>query len=62
MDEEARWGHYLLTMNNDHFEIIGFSPEHDPANVFNLVADNARVCEIKRDQSMAYEYGLDHLN
>lgn len=49
MDEEARWGKYLLTMNNDHFELVGFMPQHDPANVFNLVADNARVCEIKRD-------------
>ena len=59
MDEEARWGKYLLTFNNDHFEMVGFEPEHDPANIYNLVADNARVCEISNDQEMAFEYGLD---
>ena len=50
MDTEARWGHYLLTMNNDHLELAGFCPKTDPANVYNLVADNARVCEIKHDE------------
>lgn len=23
-DEEARWGEYLITYENDHFEVIGF--------------------------------------
>lgn len=49
MDEESRWGKYLLTFNNDHFEMVGFAPEHDPANIYNLVADNARVSEITND-------------
>lgn len=60
-DVEARWGRYLLTLNNDHFEVIGFTPDHNPANVFNLVADNVRVCEIKNDDSLKFDYGLDHL-
>lgn len=49
-DIESRWGQYLMTFQNDHLEIIGFQPEHNPANVFNLVADNIRVSEIKNDE------------
>ena len=60
-DVEARYGRYLLTLDNDHFEVMGFHPEHNPANVMNLVADNARVCELKNHPELKYEYGLDHL-
>lgn len=45
-DVETRWGKYLITFENDHFEVMGFEPKHNPANVFNLVADNVRVCDI----------------
>ena len=48
-------------MNNDHFELAGFMPNHDPANVYNLVADNCRVCEVKNDDVLRYDFGLDHL-
>lgn len=58
-DEEARWGRYLLTYENDHMEVMGFEPYHNPANVFNVVADNIRVCELKNDPVLKYEYGLD---
>ena len=60
-DVEARWGRYLITFENDHFEVMGFDPNHNPANVFNLVADNVRVCDIKNDPKLRYDYGLDHL-
>ena len=61
MDIEARHGEYLMTFENDHLEVIGFQPGHNPANVFNLVADNTRLCEIKNDKDLAHEYGVDHL-
>lgn len=60
-DVEARWGHYLMTFENDHLEVIGFTPGHNPANVFNLVADNTRLAEIRSDPQLAYEYGLDKM-
>jgi len=40
---------------------MGFVPEHDPQNVFNLVADNTRLAEIRRDPKLRKEYGVDHL-
>ena len=60
-DVEARWGDYLMTFENDHLEVMGFQPGHNPANVFNLVADNTRLCEIKNDKTLRYDYGVDHL-
>ena len=60
-DVEARWGRYLMTFENDHMEMMGFAPFHNPANVFNLVADNARVCELKNHPQKKYDYGLDFL-
>ena len=57
-DVEARWGRYLITFENDHMEVMGFEPEHDPANVFNLVADNVRLCEIKNNKSLRLKYGV----
>jgi len=60
-DVEARHGDYLITFENDHLEVMGFQPSHNPANVFNLVADNTRVSEIKNDKTLSYDYGVDHL-
>lgn len=60
-DVESRWGEYLVTFENDHLELVGFAPEHNPANVFNLVADNARLSEIRDDPELSYNYGVDHL-
>jgi hypothetical protein len=60
-DVEARWGEYLMTFENDHLEVMGFQPGHNPANVFNLVADNTRLCEIKNDKNLRYDFGVDHL-
>jgi hypothetical protein len=60
-DDEAKWGEYLLTFENDHLEVMGFVPEHDPQNVFNLVADNTRLAEIRRDAILRKEFGVDHL-
>ena len=61
-DIEARWGEYLITFDNDHLEVMGFEPEHNPANVFNLVADNTRLAEIRRDKALSFNYGVDHFN
>lgn len=61
MPHEAEWGNYLITFEDDHLEVIGFLPDHDPANVFSLVADNTRLAEIKRDKKLRYDYGVDHL-
>jgi hypothetical protein len=60
-DKEARWGNYLMTFENDHLEMMGFKPEHDPAGVYNLIADTVRVAEIKNDPELAYKFGLDKL-
>jgi hypothetical protein len=60
-DVEARWGEYLMTFENDHLEVMGFQPGHNPANVFNLIADNTRLCEIKNDKILRYDFGVDHL-
>jgi len=50
-----------MTFENDHLEMMGFKPEHNPAGVYNLVADTVRVAEIKNDPELAYKYGLDKL-
>lgn len=50
-----------MTFENDHLEMMGFKPDHNPAGVYNLVADTVRVAEIKNDPKLAYEYGLDNL-
>lgn len=60
-DVEARWGKYLITFENDHFEVIGFEPGFHPSNVFNLVADNVRICDLKNDHKLRMVYGLDKL-
>ena len=60
-DTEARWGEYLLTYENDHLEVMGFEPTHNPANVLNVVADNTRLDEIRRDPQLRFDYGVDHL-
>jgi triacylglycerol lipase len=60
-DIEARWGEYLLTFENDHLEVMGFCPEHNPANVMNVVSDNTRLSEIRSDPKLRYDFGVDHL-
>ena len=60
--EEAHWGRYLLTFEQDHLEIAGLnSAEYMPMNVFNLITDNIRVNEIKDSPEEAQDYGLEHL-
>jgi len=50
-----------MTFENDHLEVMGFAPDHNPANVFNLVADNTRLAEIRRDPKLRYQFGVDHM-
>ena len=50
-----------MTFENDHLEMMGFKPDHNPAGVYNLVADTVRVAEIKNDPELAYKFGLDKL-
>mmetsp|Transcript_33056 Transcript_33056/g.50691 ORF Transcript_33056/g.50691 Transcript_33056/m.50691 type:complete len:87 (+) Transcript_33056:606-866(+) len=59
--KEAKWGEYLMTYENDHLEVMGFQPGHNPANVFNLLADNARLHEIRKSKSLRFEWGVDKL-
>lgn len=53
-DIEARWGEYLLTFENDHLEVAGLQPGHNPANVMNVVADNVRLCELRNDDELKH--------
>jgi hypothetical protein len=39
----------------------GLNPEHNPQNVYNLIADNIRLNEIKSSKSDAYKYGVEYL-
>ena len=48
-DVEARWGEYLITYENDHFEMLGLQPNHNPENVMNLLADNIRTVELREN-------------
>ncbi len=59
--EEANWGNYLLTYEHDHLEMGGLNPDHNPANVYNLIADNIRLSEIKNNKKEAYKYGVEYL-
>ena len=38
---ECKWGKYLVTFDNDHFEVIGLS-QTDIRHVANIVTDNLR--------------------
>lgn len=60
--EEAKWGRYLVTFENDHLEMVGFNAEaHHPYNVYNLLVDNMRLSEISDDPQEAKSYGVDDL-
>jgi triacylglycerol lipase len=59
--EEAEWGRYLLTFEQDHLEMIGFSHDFKPVNVYSLLVDNIKLSEIKSNQQEARNYGVDHL-
>lgn len=61
MPEEAKWGHYLVTYEQDHLEMAGFIPEYTPISAYTLLVDNIRLCEAKNDASEAKEFGVDHL-
>lgn len=41
--------------------MVGFNPDHDPVNVFNLIADSIRLHEIKSDPVTKKLYGVDHI-
>ncbi len=39
----------------------GLNPDFMPLNVYNLVMDNIRLCEIKNSKTEAHRYGVEHL-
>jgi hypothetical protein len=39
----------------------GLNPDFTPANVYNLVADNIRLHELKSNRDDANHYGVDYL-
>lgn len=39
----------------------GLNPDHNPSNVYNLVADNIRLNEIKSNKGEAHRYGVEYL-
>lgn len=41
--------------------MAGFNPDFFPANVYNLIADNIKLNEIKRDSKESEIYGINHL-
>jgi hypothetical protein len=59
--EDAVWGKYLMTWEYDFLELVGFNPDFFPSNLYNLVIDNIRLSEIKRNPQEAYDRGLSHL-
>ena len=61
MPEEAEWGQYLVTFEQDHLEMAGFNVDYQPLSVYNLVVDNIKLSEIKDDPKEAKEYGVDYL-
>lgn len=60
--EETKWGDHLVTFEHDHLEMAGFSADHYPANVYNLVVDNIRLNEVLRNEEEAQRFGVDHLS
>ena len=54
---EQKWGRHLLTFDHDHFEVAGLNPKVTPQHVANLVTDNLRVNEIKREGGNFEPYG-----
>lgn len=59
--EEAQWGEYLITFNQDHLEMVGFNAEYNPQYVYNLITNNIKLCEVKNDPKEAYNYGVEYL-
>ena len=45
----AKWGQYILTFNQDHFEVGGLQPGVQ-SHVPTLLTDNLRVDELREDQ------------
>ena len=54
---EAKWGTHLLNFDHDHFEVVGLNPNIKPQHVANLVTDNLRVNEIKKESGDFEPYG-----
>merc|ERR1711957_979693 len=44
--DDVKWGNYMMTFEQDHFEVIGMKPEMK-AQCPNLITDNLRVDEIR---------------
>lgn len=51
---ECAWGQYLVTFDNDHFEVIGLA-ETDVRHVANLVTDNLRRDEVEATLTKSFE-------
>ena len=47
--EDAEWGRYLLTLNQDHLELVGFNPRYSPKHIYNLIVDNLRLREVLKE-------------
>ena len=47
MPEEAAWGSYLVTFEQDHLEMAGFNVDYTPNSVYRLLLDNVKLHEIK---------------
>lgn len=60
--EEAEWGRYLVTYEQDHLEMAGFNaPSYVPMSCYSLIVDNIRLTEIKNNPKDAKKYGVNHL-
>lgn len=60
MPEEAEWGRYLVTFEQDHLEMVGFNADFMPFNVYNLLVDNIKLNEVKNNPNEAKKYGVEH--
>lgn len=59
--EEAEWGRYLITFEQDHLEMVGFNVDFMPFNVYNLLVDNIKLNEVKNNPADAKKFGVDYL-
>ena len=44
--DDVKWGNYMMTFEQDHFEVIGMKPGMK-AQCPNLITDNLRVDELR---------------
>jgi hypothetical protein len=59
--EDCEWGRYLVTFEQDHLEIVGFNPDYNPRQVYNLLVDNIKLNEVKNDPIDSKRYGVNYL-